>query len=44
MADRTEVSVNFVPPPGTIGGQGIADSYVAAVKRRIPDIEVTKLK
>ena len=40
VGDGTEVSVNFVPPPGMVGGQGIADSYVKAVKKQIPDIEV----
>lgn len=44
IANGTEVTVNFVPPPWTIGGQGIVDNYVAAVKKRIPDIEITTLR
>jgi hypothetical protein len=43
-ADGTEVSVNFVPPPGTFGGVGIVDNYAKALKKRVPDIEVTKVK
>jgi hypothetical protein len=37
---NTEVSVNFVPPPGTIGGQRITENYVNALKKRVPDVEV----
>lgn len=44
VSDSTEVSVSFVPPPGTIGGHNIVDNYVTAVKKRIPDIEITKAK
>jgi len=40
VGDSTEVGVNFVPPPGTIGGQNITDNYVKAVKKRVPDIDV----
>ena len=40
VGDNTEVGVNFVPPPGTIGGQNITDNYVAAVKKRIPDVDI----
>lgn len=40
VGDGTEVGVNFVPPPGTIGGQNITDDYVKAVKKRVPDVEV----
>lgn len=40
VATGTEVSVNFVPPPGTIGGQDITGNYVKAVKKRLPDVEV----
>jgi len=40
VGDSTEVGVNFVPPPGTIGGQNITDNYVKAVQRRVPDVEV----
>jgi hypothetical protein len=40
VGDTTEVSVNFVPPPGTVGGGGTADGYVKAVKKRVPDVEV----
>jgi hypothetical protein len=40
VGDSTEVSVTFVPPPGMVGGQGITDSYVKAVKKRVPDIGV----
>lgn len=43
-ADGVSVSVKFVPPPGTIGGGGIVDAYVKALKERIPDIEVLKTK
>jgi hypothetical protein len=34
------VKVKFVPPPGTMGGGGTADSYIKALKKRIPDIQV----
>jgi hypothetical protein len=40
LGEHVDVSVNFVPPPGTSGWYGIAEKYVTAVKRRIPDIEV----
>ena len=43
-ADGVSVNVKFVPPPGTIGGGGIVDAYVKALKERIPDIEVSKTK
>jgi hypothetical protein len=33
------VVVKFVPPPGTIGGQGTADAYVEALKKRLPDLK-----
>ena len=36
----SEVKVSFVPPPGTIGGWGIAEDYIKALKARIPDLEV----
>ncbi len=36
---RTIVAVKYVPPPGTIGGGGTVDRFVAALKQRIPDIE-----
>jgi hypothetical protein len=32
--------VNFVPRPGMVWGQGIADRYVKAVKKQLLDIEV----
>jgi hypothetical protein len=35
-----EVKVSFVPPPGTIGGRGVADNYIKALKARVPDLEV----
>jgi hypothetical protein len=41
VTSGTEVSVNFVPPPGTIGGQNIAQNYVQAVKKRVPDVDVS---
>lgn len=44
VSDNTEVSVSYVPAPATIGGYGTVDKYVTAVKKRIPDIEVTKTK
>jgi len=34
------VTVKFVPPPMTIGGQGTADAYIQALKQRIPDLKV----
>lgn len=37
----TEVSVNWVPPPGSVGGSAILDKYIAALKKRIPDIKVS---
>jgi hypothetical protein len=37
----TEVRVNWVPPPGSVGGSGIVDKYIAALKKRIPDIKVS---
>jgi len=43
-ADGVSVSVKFVPPPGTVGGGSIVDHYVAALKERIPDIEVSNTK
>jgi hypothetical protein len=36
---NTIVVVKYVPPPGTIGGYGTADRYVAALKQKIPDLE-----
>ena len=35
----TDVTVKFIPPPGTIGGGGTAERYVTALKQRIPDLE-----
>ena len=43
-ADGVSVNVKFVPPPGTMGGGGTVDEYVKALKERIPDIEVSKIK
>jgi len=40
----TDVSVKFIPPPGTIGGGSTAERYVAALKQRIPDLEPVVLK
>ncbi|HEY3307721.1 MAG TPA: hypothetical protein VGJ93_04655 [Desulfuromonadaceae bacterium] len=40
----TDVSVKFIPPPGTIGGGGTAERFVAALKQRIPDLEPVVLK
>lgn len=40
----TDVSVKFIPPPGTIGGGGTAERYVTALKKRIPDLEPVVLK
>ena len=40
----TDVSVKFIPPPGTIGGGGTAERYVDALKQRIPDLESVVLK
>jgi hypothetical protein len=33
------VTVKFVPPPFTIGGQGTTDAYVEALKKRLPDLK-----
>jgi hypothetical protein len=35
-----EVKISFVPPPGTIGGRGIAEDYMKALKTRVSDLEV----
>ena len=40
----TDVTVKFIPPPGTIGGGSTAERYVAALKQRIPDLEPVVLK
>jgi hypothetical protein len=39
--NMTEVNVNWVPPPGSVGGSAIIDKYIAALKKRIPDIKVS---
>jgi hypothetical protein len=38
------VNVKFVPPFGTVGGGGTVDAYIKALRKRIPDIEVSKTK
>lgn len=38
------VTVRFVPPPLTVGGQGIADAYVEALKQRLPDLKTVVSK
>jgi hypothetical protein len=35
----TTVVVKFIPPPGTVGGNDIAEYYVKALKKRIPDLK-----
>ncbi len=40
-SNMTEVSVNWVPPPGSVGGSAIIDKYIVALKKRIPDITVS---
>jgi hypothetical protein len=38
------VHVRFVPPPMTMGGQGTVDSYITALKQRVPDLKVSEIK
>jgi hypothetical protein len=33
------VTIKFVPPPFTVGGQGTTDAYVEALKKRLPDLK-----
>lgn len=40
VSNRTEVNVNWVPPPGAVGGSGVLDKYIAALKKRVPNIQV----
>ncbi|MGD0770225.1 MAG: hypothetical protein ABSB42_18740 [Tepidisphaeraceae bacterium] len=35
----TQVVVRFIPASGATGGQGSAQEYIAALKKRIPGIE-----
>jgi hypothetical protein len=44
VGDATEVKVNYIPPPGTVGGGGTAEDYIRALKRRIPDVEIVQGK
>lgn len=38
---KTEVKVSWIPAPGTIVDPGAADKYIQALKKRIPDIEIS---
>jgi hypothetical protein len=38
---ETVVVVKFIPPSGALVGQGTAEKYVAALKKRIPDLQVS---
>lgn len=40
VGDGTEVRVSFVPPPLTVGGQGVVEDYLKALRKRVPDIQV----
>jgi hypothetical protein len=41
VGNMTEVKVNWIPPPGTSGGAGVVDKYIDALKKRIPDVEIS---
>ena len=43
-SDDTTVVVRFIPPPGAVGGGDTAERYVAALKKRIPNIEAVVAK
>lgn len=38
VAGEVNVDVTFSPPPGTIGGGGVVDSYLAALSQRVPGV------
>lgn len=43
-ADGVSVSVTYVPTSGTVGDGGVVDAYVKALKKRLPDLGVSKTR
>ncbi len=39
VAGEVKVDVTFSPPPGTMGGGGVVDAYLAALSQRVPGVD-----